>query len=403
MEIEKLINECEQESEAQFKKIDEISLFNQEKVLKAFINNRVALRHFSGTTGYGYDDIGKETLANVFADVFKAEKAIVSPLIASGTHAISLVLFGLLRPNDTILSICGMPYDTLEPVLLGEGNGSLKDFGVNFAKIELKNDSFNVVKIKEALKQNPKVVFIQRSRGYNWRNAFSIIEIAQIIEFIRNNSNNAQIVVDNCYGEFVDKMEPLEVGADIIIGSLIKNPGGGLAPTGGYIAGKTDLIEKIGYRLTAPGVGLEIGSYNGGYQAFYQGFFMAPHVTAQAIKGSILFGAAYEKLGYETLPKAKDTCNDIIRSIKFNTESELVAFCQAIQATSPIDSFAVPYPWAMPGYSHEVIMAAGTFVQGASIELSADSPIVEPYIAYLQGGLTYEHVKIALKNCLERI
>lgn len=403
MYMNKLIQDCEQELAAQFEVVNDISLFNQEKVLNAFKENRIALRHFSGTTGYGYDDIGRDALSALFATVFSAEKAIVSPLIASGTHAISLALFGILRPGDVLLSVCGMPYDTLEEVIFGKNNGSLSDFGISFEKVDFINGQFDYENIDKKLRIKPKVVFIQRSRGYSWRDALSMEEISKVIKFVKQKHRNAIILIDNCYGEFTEKIEPTEVGADIVVGSLIKNPGGGIAPTGGYIVGKSELIQLIGYRLTAPGVGFEIGSYVSGYRDFYQGFFIAPHVTAQAIKGSMLFGAVFEKLGYITLPKSSSPCFDIIRSIKFNTKDELIAFCQAIQAVSPVDSFATPYPWDMPGYNHQVIMAAGTFVQGASIELSADSPIKEPYIAYLQGGLTYEHIKIAVKNCVHRL
>lgn len=402
--MDKLIANAEIEAQALFKHIDDVALYNQEKVLSAFQKHRIALRHFSGTSGYGYDDIGRDTLCAVFADTFGAESAIVSPLIASGTHAISSVLYGLLRPGDSFLSLAGMPYDTLETVISGNDVGSLKDFNINFESINLTDDGcFDAKKIETALKtKNYKLLFIQRSRGYNWRNALSIDDINDIIKFVRK-FTDAPIVIDNCYGEFTDTKEPTQVGADIIVGSLIKNPGGGIAPTGGYIAGRKDLVEQISYRLTAPGVGLEVGSYSFGYREFYQGFFLAPHVTAQALKGSVLFGTVFHKLGYETLPQPKDPCRDIIRSIKFNTKGELIKFCQAIQACSPIDSFAVPEPWDMPGYNDQVIMAAGTFVQGASIELSADSPIRPPYIAYLQGGLTYEHVKLAVKKCVEYI
>lgn len=402
MEIDKLINECEKECNGLFLDIENKALFNQEKVLNAFQKNKIALRHFNPTTGYGYDDIGRDKLAALFADIFKGETAIVSPLITSGTHAISTVLFGLLRPGDTMLSISGKPYDTLDSVISQEGIGSLRDFNINYEQVDLINGSFDVMKILSAIKKNPKIIFIQRSRGYSWRNALSIKDIENIIAHIRKVSE-APIVIDNCYGEFVDEREPLEVGANIIVGSLIKNPGGGLAPSGGYIIGDKTLMSQIEGRFTVPGIGCEVGSYAGGYQAFYQGIFMSPHVTSQALKGSVLFGSVFTKLGYETLPKYEDGVNDIIRSIKFNTKEELILFCQSIQKCSPIDSFAVPYPWDMPGYSHQVIMAAGTFVQGASIELSADSPICEPYIGYLQGGLTFEHVKLALKHCVEEL
>lgn len=402
--IEKLIEESENSAKTLFTDIDKVALFNQEKVLHAFQRHEIALRHFAGTTGYGYDDLGRDTLGCVFADVFGAKKGIASPLIASGTHAISLVLYGLLRPGDTFLSISGDLYDTLQTVIGGTDIGSLKDFNIGFENVDLTNENeFDFAAIETALKSKQyKLIFIQRSRGYNWRNALTIKQIEKAIKFVRK-FTNVPIAVDNCYGEFVETKEPTEVGADIIVGSLIKNPGGGLAPTGGYICGRADLIERIGYRLTAPGVGSEVGSYAFGYRAFYQGFFLAPHTVSQALKGSVLFGKVFNKLGYETLPSPKEVGGDIIRSIKFNTKEELIRFCQAIQFCSPVDSFAVPEPWDMPGYSDQVIMAAGAFVQGASIELSADSPIKAPYIAYFQGGLTYEHVKIAVKKCVEYI
>ncbi|MCH5164716.1 MAG: methionine gamma-lyase family protein [Clostridiales bacterium] len=401
MEINKLVNEAQENLKDLFAYYEEIALYNQEKVLNAFKDNCVALRHFNGTTGYGYDDIGRDTLNKVFATVFNAEDAIVSPYFTTGTHTISTALYGLLRPNDTLLSVSGMPYDTLQEVILGENNGSLRDFGVKFDKVELTEDGkFDFEAIIAALKNPHSVIFIQRSRGYNWRDAFLIEDIKEVIEVIRKYSD-APIILDNCYGEFTDKIEPLDVGANLIMGSLIKNPGGGLAPTGGYIAGRKDLIEKISFRLTAPGVGTEVGSYEHGYRLFYQGLFLAPHVTLQAIKAALTFAEVFKKLGYETLPKSGQKCGDIICSVKFDTAEQLISFVQSVQQCSPIDSFVTPYPWDMPGYSHQVIMAAGTFVQGASIELSADSPIKKPYIAYIQGGLTYEHTLIALKNCLK--
>ncbi len=400
MEIDSIISDTRKELKDVFEHYEEIALFNQQKVLDAFKKNNVALRHFNGTTGYGYDDIGRDTLDKVFASVFNTEAAIVSPYFTTGTHTISTALYGLLRPNDTLLSVCGMPYDTLEQVISGKNIGSLADFGVKFVKTDLTSDGkFDFDKIKSNLKSPHSVVFIQRSRGYNWRDAFSIEELRQVIEFIKS-LTDAPIIVDNCYGEFTDKLEPTDVGADLVMGSLIKNPGGGIAPTGGYIAGKKDLIEKISYRMTAPGVGREVGSYEGGYRLFYQGLFLAPHVTLQALKSALTFAAAFSKLGYDTLPKKSIGCGDIICSVRFDTADELISFVQSVQQCSPIDSFVTPYPWDMPGYSHKVIMAAGTFVQGASIELSADSPIKSPYIAYIQGGLTYEHALIALRQCL---
>ncbi len=404
MEISNLILSAEEKLKDVFAKIDETALYNQKKVLDSFKNNRIALRHFSGTNGYGYDDIGRDTLCNLFAQTFDAESAIVSPLIANGTHAISTALFGLLRPNDTLLSITGNPYDTLLDVVSGDGIGSLKEFGIKFSKIELNSDGkIDEKNALDAIKLlNPAVIFIQRSRGYSWRSALSIGEIEEIVTKIKEISSSP-IVVDNCYGEFTDVKEPTSVGADIIIGSLIKNPGGGIAPTGGYIAGKRDLVEKIAGRLTAPGIGREVGSYAYGYQYFYQGFFIAPHVVAQALKASMLFSCVLSDIGYQTIPKITEKQNDIITSIKFNTKEELITFCQTIQTFSPVDSHVLPEPWDMPGYKHQVIMAAGAFVQGSSIEMSADAPIKEPYIAYFQGSLTYEHAKIVLNEIVNKL
>ena len=404
MDIQELIDGSEKSLSKEFRKIDDIALYNQEKVLAAFQKNRVALRHFAPTTGYGYDDIGRDTLAKVFADVFSAESAIVSPLLANGSHAISTVLFGLLRPGDMLYSASGSPYDTLIDVITGENIGSLRDYGIKFAKEDLIDGQFDLRSIENfAAKNKPKVVFLQRSRGYSSRNAFTVKTLKTVIDIVKSASKDSIVVVDNCYGEFVEKQEPIEAGADIIVGSLIKNPGGGLAPTGGYIAGKETLIQLISYRLTSPGIGCEVGSYANTYQYFYQGFFMAPHVVAQALKAAQLFCRTFDKLNYNVLPKPGDDYGDIIASINFNTAKELIDFVQTIQSVSPVDSYVLPEPWDMPGYNHQVIMAAGTFVQGASIELSADSPIKAPYIAYFQGALTYEHAKIALKNCLKKL
>lgn len=404
MDIQELIDGSEKSLSEEFRKIDDIALYNQEKVLAAFQKNRVALRHFAPTTGYGYDDIGRDTLAKVFADAFSAESAIVSPLLANGSHAISTVLFGLLRPGDMLYSASGSPYDTLIDVITGENIGSLRDYGIKFAKEDLIDGQFDLRSIENfAAKNKPKVVFLQRSRGYSSRNAFTVKTLKTVIDIVKSASKDSIVVVDNCYGEFVEKQEPIEAGADIIVGSLIKNPGGGLAPTGGYIAGKETLIQLISYRLTSPGIGCEVGSYANTYQYFYQGFFMAPHVVAQALKAAQLFCRTFDKLNYNVLPKPGDDYGDIIASINFNTAKELIDFVQTIQSVSPVDSYVLPEPWDMPGYNHQVIMAAGTFVQGASIELSADSPIKAPYIAYFQGALTYEHAKIALKNCLKKL
>ena len=404
MDIQKLIEECEKKAAPLFTQIDAIAYKNQVKVLAAFQTHKVALRHFAPTTGYGYDDVGRDTLSGIFAQIVGAESAIVSPLIASGTHAITLMLFGILRPNDTLLSVTGDVYDTLQGVITGQGNGSLRDFGVSYQKIELKNGKPDMPAIEKAVrKYAPKVVFLQRSRGYSQRDALSIEEIEQVCGRVKAIDPQITIAVDNCYGEFVCEKEPTQVGADLIAGSMIKNPGGGIAPTGGYIAGTAKAVEAVGYRLTTPSVGTEVGSYAADYRAFYQGLFMAPHVTAQALKGSVLFGAVFDALGYETIPKSDAPLGDIIRSVRFHTAEELIAFCRAVQSVSPVDSHVVPYPWDMPGYDDQVIMAAGTFVQGASIELSADSPIKAPYVAYLQGGLTYEHVKYAVHACVQNI
>lgn len=401
--IKRIIDNAELELADVFKELNNISLFNQNKVLEAFQNNNVSQRHFSQTTGYGYDDIGRDTLCNLFKDIFHTESAIVSPLIASGTHALTIALFAVLRPNDTMLAITGAPYDTLSAVIKGDNIGSLKDYSINYKQIELLNNDIDIDKVINSIDETTKLIFIGRSRGYEWRNALGIPEIAYAITEIKKFNSDIVILVDNCYGEFLNILEPSDVGADLTVGSLNKNPGGGLAPNGGYIVGKAKWVEQAGYRLTAPSIGMEIGSYASGYLPYYQGLFMAPNITINAVKGSILMGKVFESLGFETMPKAHSYCNDIIRSIKFDTKEQLITFCQAIQKASPVDSNVVPYPWAMPGYENEVIMAAGTFIQGASIELSADSPIKEPYIAYLQGGLTYEHVKLATMYCLADI
>ena len=399
--VEKIISDAEKSLQQVFQDLEDIALKNQEKVLQAFQKNSVALRHFNSTTGYGYDDAGRDTLNRVYADVFHAQSALVSPAIANGTHAISICLYAVLRPNDTLLSITDKPYDTITEVIEGKDIGSLKDFHVNFASIPLINNQIDFLSVQDRLLNDSsvRVVFIQRSRGYNWRPALSILQIGEAIQKIKAIRKDVIVIVDNCYGEFVDILEPTDVGADLIAGSLIKNPGGGIAPTGGYIAGKEEYVDLAAKRLTTPSLGNEVGSYAFGYQYFYQGLFLAPHITLQALKGCILFAKVLQSLGYEVMPE-ENTLNDIICSVKLESEDKLIEFCRNIQSNSPIDSFVVPYPWDMPGYQHQVIMAAGAFVQGASIELSADGPLKPPYIAYIQGGLTYEHVKIALKQCI---
>ncbi len=402
--ILEIIEQIEAGLEGDFKVIDDIALFNQEKVLRSFIDNKVALRHFSQTTGYGYGDDGRDTLNSVYAEVFKSDSAIVSPHILSGTHAISLVLFGLLRPGDKLLSISGQPYDTLKDVISGKGTGSLADFGISYGEVPLLEGEFDKPAIeKSILAEKPKMVLIQRSRGYSMRNPLSCGQIRDICSFIKNLDERIIIFIDNCYGEFIEKEEPIEAGADIVAGSLIKNPGGGIAPNGGYIAGRGDLIDLVNRRLTTPATGGEIGSNFGGYQYFYQGLFLAPHVVAQSLKGAMLMGEAMKWAGYKVVPGQPSKCYDLIRSIQFDTEEELITFCRTIQSVSPVDSYVVPYPWDMPGYEDKVIMAAGCFVQGSSIELSCDAPIRPPYVAYCQGGLTYEHVKIAVIHCLKNL
>ena len=401
-QIINLINSIETSLLEDFKREEDIALFNQYKVLNAFREKQIAVRHFTQTEGYGYDDIGKDNLCDIFASVFKAESAIFSPNIVSGTHALTLSLFGILRPNDTLFSVCNDPYDTLHDTIMGTDNGSLKDFGIQYNKISMLDNKVNYDALETYLKNNkPKLIYVQRSRGYELRDALSIQEIEKICSTIKNISPQSIIMVDNCYGEFIDKKEPTEVGADLCVGSLIKNIGGGIAPTGGYITGKKSLIDLIAYRLTSPSIGMEVGSYLGGYRLFYQGLFLAPHVVLQAKKSAMLFSAAFNNLGYEVLPKPHTHPNDIICSIIFNNKEKLIQFCQKIQYSSPIDSHVTPLPWGMPGYNDEVIMAAGCFVNGASIELSCDSPIKEPFVAYLQGALTYEHAKIALMEILE--
>ena len=398
------ISECESSLKEKFSHIDEVAYFNQKKVIKAFENNRIAVRHFAGTTGYGYGDEGRDTLGKVFADVFCAESGIVSPHLLSGTHSLSVALFGLLKRNDTVLCVSGMPYDTLKPVIFGENIGSLKDLGVNFDCCQLSSDGkFDFGTIKSKLGGAVSMVYIQRSRGYELRDAFSCEEIGEVCRFVRSCGFDGCIFVDNCYGEFVEKTEPIEVGADVCVGSLIKNPGGGLAPTGGYIVGKNAYIEKIGRRFTAPSIGLEVGSYAPGYQYFYQGLFIAPHTVAQALKCSLLIGQAMTELGYVNFPSIDKIPYDITRCIKFDSAEKMVDFIREVQYASPIDSYVTCEPWDMPGYDDKIIMAAGTFVSGASIELSADGPVKPPYIAYFQGGLTYEHGKYALERILSKL
>lgn len=404
--IDKLIKEAEAACTPVWEKMEQIEHICFARVLRSMQAEKVGTRHFAPTTGYGYDDIGRDTLERVYAAVFGTESAIVRPHILSGTHALAITLFGLLRPGDTLLSVVGAPYDTLEQVIgIKEAvDGSLASLGVAYAQVDLTDEgTVDIAAMKQALQAKTSVILVQRSRGYAWRPSLSLADIQQICNMAHALQPQAYIVVDNCYGEFTCIQEPSMVGADVIVGSLIKNPGGGLAPTGGYIAGSKEAMCRIETRLTAPGVGGHIGSYAAGYQPFYQGLFMAPHTVCQALKGAVLAAYVFEKAGYAVHPCYQAERSDIIQAIKLGKEEKLIAFCQAVQATSPIDSFAMPEPWAMPGYTNDVIMAAGTFVSGASIELSADAPIRPPYVAYWQGGLTYAHCRMAVEACYQAI
>ena len=398
----KLINECRIKLTDKFCVLDDISLYNQEKVLQAFINNKIALRHFNGTTGYGYDDIGRDALKKVYADVFHAEAATVTPNIVSGTHAISLALFANLKKGDKVLSITGLPYDTIRPVIDGDYM-SLKNLGVTFDYIDLDGDDFDYDKIALSDLKNYSLVYIQRSRGYDERAVVKIDKMKKVFAFLRENGFNGIIFVDNCYGEFVDRLEPTDVGANMIAGSLIKNIGGGLAPTGGYVAGDKKCIDNVEARLTSPSIAGEVGSYAFGYQYYFQGLFVAPHVVNQALKGSMLLGACMSEVGFSTFPKAYEIPDDITRSVRLDDEKKLVDFIQSVQEVSPVDSYLTLVPWDMPGYSHKVVMAAGCFIQGSSIELSCDAPIKPPYNAFIQGGLTIEHVIIAIDKILQKL
>ncbi|MBQ7901960.1 MAG: methionine gamma-lyase family protein [Clostridia bacterium] len=379
---------------------DKIAELNTAKVLKAFSDNNVSEAHLGTTTGYGYDDIGRDTLDKIYAQVFGAEDAIVRHNIVNGTMAIAACLFGVLRPGDTLVCATGKPYDTLEEVIgiTGEpGNGSLRDLGVNYKQVDLVDNKVDFEALGEALRDpTVKAVELQRSKGYAWRNSFSVEELGEVIAFVKSVNRDIICIVDNCYGEFVSATEPTQVGADLIVGSLIKNPGGGLARSGGYIAGTARCVELVSYRLTCPGIGRECGATLNNNRSMYQGFFMAPHIVAQSVKAGILCSALFENLGFEVTPKYTELRSDIITSIKLNSSEKLVEFCKGVQQGSPIDSFVVPSPWAMPGYQDEVIMAAGAFTQGSSIEISADGPIREPYVAYFQGGITFESAKLPI-------
>lgn len=393
-----LVWSAERDLQEPFMRADSVEMINSQRVLEAFFEERVSARHFAPTNGYGYDDIGRDTLDRVFARAMQAEAALVRPQIVNGTHALFLALAGLCAHGDTILSITGKPYDTLETALGIRGNApsSLGQAGVAFKSIALMEDgTIDIESALAALDRRVTIVYAQRSRGYAWREAIDTQTLRNAFTKIRERAPHVCCVVDNCYGEFTEINEPTMCGADVIAGSLIKNPGGGLAPTGGYVAGKNAMIERIAQRLTVPGMGAEVGSYAGGYRLFYQGLFMAPHTVCQCLRGAMLFARVFEKLGLATMPGSAATRSDIIQAVRFSNAEDMVAFCRSIQKAAPVDSFVDPEPWDMPGYADPVVMAAGAFVQGATTELSADGPVRPPYTAYLQGALTYSHARIA--------
>ena len=401
-----LVDDAEKEVKSQFAKLDDIMAYNQYKVLDAFQKNRISDMHFSWNTGYGYDDPGRDAIERTYADIFHTDAALVRPTIVNGTHALAITLLGILRPGDELIYCTGGPYDTLEEVIgiRGEGNGSLKDYGISYKQVELLPDgSLDLEGIRKAISPKTKMVTVQRATGYGWRKAITIDQIEEWASFIKELNPDIIKMVDNCYGEFLDIKEPTDVGADVIAGSLIKNPGGGLALTGGYVAGRQDLIDKIQYRMTCPGIGGECGLTFGQTRAMFQGIFLAPKVVNGAVKGAVLCGEVYKKLGYEICPQTDDTRSDIIQAVRLGSPEKVVAFCEGIQAAAPIDAHVKPIPWDMPGYESQVGMAAGAFVQGSSIELSADAPIREPYNVYFQGGLTYEHSKFGVIKSVDTL
>ena len=397
--------EVEKELEPIFKQIEEVCEYNSLKVLKAFQDNRISDIHFNQTTGYGYGDIGRDTCERVFADIFKAEDCLVRGQFISGTHALTVALFAFLRPGDTMLSITGKPYDTLDEVIgIVDNPSSLKSFGIKFEAIDLVDDEFDYDKIEERLKQNKvKLIEIQRSKGYSTRKSIGLDSIERVIKHIRKFDKDVIIMIDNCYCEFVNKIEPIEIGADVIVGSLIKNLGGGIAPNGAYIAGRKDLVNLAAERLTAPGEGKEVGPSLGITKSFLQGLFMAPSVVASSVKTAVFASKMLEDLGYKVEPRYCDKRADIVQTISFGDKEKLIKYCQGIQMGSPIDSNSIPEPWDMPGYTDQVIMAAGAFTQGSSIELSCDAPIREPFVAYMQGGLTYEYGKIGVLKAIQNM
>ncbi|WP_068785596.1 methionine gamma-lyase family protein [Paenibacillus phocaensis] len=403
-EIVHWLEAAERQAQSRFREIDRIVDHNQWKVIEAFQHRQVSDYHFAGSTGYAYNDRGREVLDLVYADVFGAEAALVRPHFASGTHTIATALFGVLRPGDELLYITGRPYDTLHKVIgtAGDGSGSLQDFGIAYNETALLADgSVDWDAVKAKVTGRTKVIGIQRSRGYDWRDSFTVEQIGEMVRRAKEIKPDLIVFVDNCYGEFTEEREPTEVGADLIAGSLIKNPGGGLAETGGYICGRQDLVKLASYRLTAPGIGGEVGAMLGTTRGIYQGLFLAPTIVGQAVKGSILAAALFERAGFRTRPGWEDSRSDLIQAIAFDTPEQLIAFVQGIQRAAAVDGHVVPEAWDMPGYDHPVIMAAGTFIQGGSLELSADAPIRAPYIAYMQGGLTYSHVKFGLLTALQ--
>ena len=400
-----LAEEVEASLKERFLAIDETAEYNQLKVIKAMQKNRVSDIHFAATTGYGYNDLGRDTLESVYADAFHGESALVRPQLMSGTHALHVALSGNLRPGDELLSPVGKPYDTLEEVIgIRESAGSLKEYGVVYRQVDLLPDgSFDYDGIRAAINEKTKLVTIQRSKGYATRPTLSVERIGELIAFVKSVKPDVICMVDNCYGEFVERIEPTDVGADMIVGSLIKNPGGGLAPIGGYIVGKQECIDQASYRLSAPGLGKEVGASLGLNQQLFQGFFLSPTVVAGALKGAIFAANIYEKLGFSVVPNGTEPRYDIIQAVTLKTAEGVIAFCQGIQAAAPVDSYVSPEPWDMPGYDAPVIMAAGAFVQGSSIELSADGPIKPPYAVYFQGGLTWYHAKLGIMMSVEKM
>jgi cystathionine beta-lyase family protein involved in aluminum resistance len=404
--IQATMESVEQQISGAIQQIDKLIDPNQWKVVSAFQKHRVSDYHFNSSTGYGYNDRGREVLDLVYAEVFGAEAALVRPHFASGTHTISTALFGLLRPGDELLYITGTPYDTLHKVIgePNDGKGSLQDWGVHYNEVALLDNGLpNWHAIQTSITSRTKVIGIQRSRGYEWRASFNIAQIAEMVRFVKEIKSDLIVFVDNCYGEFTELLEPTQVGVDIMAGSLIKNPGGGIADSGGYIVGKHKYVELAAFRLTAPGIGGDVGAMMGATRRMFQGLFLAPHMVGQALKGSIFAAAMFEKLGFSTQPRWEESRSDLIQAIRFTSAEHLIAFVQGVQMASAVDAHVVPVPWEMPGYEHPVIMAAGTFIQGGSLELSADAPIREPYTAYMQGGLTYSHAKLGVIQAIEHL